>query len=30
MVINLVTEFSVNRFIIYRTSMNTRGQEKAL
>ncbi len=29
MVINLVTEFSVNRFIIYRTSMNTRGQEKA-
>ena len=24
MVINLVTEFAVNRFIIYRTSMNTR------
>ncbi len=24
MVINLITEFSVNRFIIYRTSMNTR------
>lgn len=24
MVINLITEFAVNRFIIYRTSMNTR------
>lgn len=24
MVVNLVTEFCVNRFIIYRTSMNTR------
>ncbi len=28
MVINLVTEYCVNRFIIYRTSMNTRGQRK--
>ena len=28
MVVNLVTEFSVNRFIIYRTSMNTRGQAR--
>ena len=28
MVINLITEFSVNRFIIYRTSMNTRGEEE--
>ncbi|MGE4583560.1 MAG: GtrA family protein [Sphaerochaeta sp.] len=28
MVINLVTEFAVNRFIIYRTSMNTRIQRK--
>jgi putative flippase GtrA len=25
MVVNLITEFCVNRFIIYRTSMNTRG-----
>jgi putative flippase GtrA len=26
MIINLVTEYCVNRFIIYRTSMNTRGK----
>jgi hypothetical protein len=24
MVVNLITEYCVNRFIIYRTSMNTR------
>lgn len=29
MVVNLITEFCVNRFIIYRTSMNTRGRESA-
>lgn len=28
MVVNLVTEYCVNRFIMYRTSMNTRGQKK--
>jgi len=28
MVINLVTEYSVNRFIIYRTSMNTREERR--
>ena len=28
MVVNLITEFCVNRFIIYRTSMNTRVETK--
>jgi len=30
MVVNLVTEYCVNRFIIYRTSMNTRGKRQVV